>query len=289
MRILVLGGSGLLGHSILQRLSRGHEVLGALRGGPGDYPPFFPSERLRFGIDLRDHGRLRPLLEDFRPDVVVNAVGIVKQRLTEAGFDELVTLNSSLPHRLAELCGSSGARLLNFSTDCVFSGRGGGYSERHPPDPVDAYGASKWLGEVDRPGCLTLRTSFVGCELGSSRGLLEWFLRAKGRVLGYRKALYTGLTTFEVSRVIQRILESFADLSGIRHLTGPLISKFELLSGFARSLERTDVEVVPDDAVEIDRSLDGSRLARELGYAPPPWATMLAELAEAIRARGPIP
>jgi dTDP-4-dehydrorhamnose reductase len=291
MRALILGGDGMLGHELQLRWSPRHEVWVTLRKARGAYGPraeaFGP--RALFGVDARLDGPVAEALSRARPEVVVNAVGIVKQR--EAAHDPVLSIevNALLPHRLARLCRAAGARLVHVSTDCVFSGARGGYTEGDAPDPVDLYGRSKWLGEVaDQPHVLTLRTSIIGLELSRATGLVEWFLAQRGTVPGYRRAIYTGLTTAELSRALEQLaLEPGpAPLHGLWHLAAARIDKHDLLTRLARRLGRTDVTIVPDDAVACDRSLDGRALEARSSYRVPSWDAMLDELAESIQRRG---
>src|SRR5207253_2340396 len=142
-----------------------------------------------------------------------------------------LSINSLFPHRLARLCHAAKARLIHVSTDCVFSGRKGNYTEADQPDAEDLYGRSKLLGEVQGPGCLTLRTSIIGRELDTRQGLVEWFLSNQGRkVKGYRRAIFSGLTTDALSELIGRIILNHPDLEGLWHVASAPINKFELIS-----------------------------------------------------------
>lgn len=289
MRALVLGGDGMLGHELQARWSPRHEVWVTLRQAREAYgcraAGFGP--RAIFGVDARLDGPLAQALARARPEVVVNAVGIVKQR--EAAHDPVLSIevNALLPHRLARLCRTAGARLVHISTDCVFSGARGEYTERDIPDPVDLYGRSKWLGEVaDQPHALTLRTSIIGLELGRTTGLIEWFLAQRGTVRGYRRAVYTGLTTAELARALEHLLLQADSPHGLWHLASARIDKHDLLTRLSRRLGRTDVEIVPDDAVACDRSLCGRALEARTSYRVPSWDDMLEELAQSIQRRG---
>ena len=183
MRILVLGMSGMLGSTAFRLLAaeHGHEVHGTARSD-SIRRHFSPDmgQNIQIGIDVTDTDALLAVLGRVRPELVLNCVGVIKQ--LGAARDPLVALplNALLPHRLARCCGLIGARLVHISTDCVFSGKTGGYTETSFPDADDLYGRSKLLGEVDYPNAVTLRTSIIGHELGSRNGLLEWFLGQSG-------------------------------------------------------------------------------------------------------------
>jgi dTDP-4-dehydrorhamnose reductase len=168
---------------------------------------------------------------------------------------------------------------LHLSTDCVFSGRKGGYREADQPDPVDTYGLSKLLGEPES-GALTLRTSVIGPELASSNGLYEWFRSRHGQaVSGYRNAIFSGLTTLELSRVMLQVLESHPTLEGVWHVSSEPIAKLELLSKLNRAAQ-LGVTLLPDENFVCDRSLDSIRFQSETGYRPPSWDAMVQEMVE---------
>ncbi|HEX2208923.1 MAG TPA: SDR family oxidoreductase [Longimicrobium sp.] len=286
MKVLVLGADGMLGHRLVTHLRPSHEVRGTLRQDAGAYARYgglFPPESTYFGIDVRSLERLAEVFADVRPDAVINAVGIVKQRPSAHDAIPSLEINSLLPHRLSVLCRGVGARLVHVSTDCVFSGEKGMYRDDDPSDARDLYGKSKYLGEVGDPGCITLRTSIIGPELARKTGLLEWFLAQSGTIRGFRRAIFSGFTTAELARVIEMLLVHHPDASGVYHASTDPISKFDLLVGIRDRLGR-DVEIVPDDDFHCDRSLDSSRFRAEFGYTPPSWNRLLDELAADIKA-----
>lgn len=280
MRVLIFGGDGMLGHQLLRHLSARHEVCVTLHRPIGDYPrALFPAANALGSVDVRDSDAVRRALTVFRPEAVVNAAGIVKQRNDAAAEAANYEINAAFPQRLAGFCREAGVYLVHFSTDCVFSGRKGCYTEADAPDPVDLYGRSKLQGEVTGPGCITLRTSMIGPELSRKTGLLEWFLAQKGRAPGFRRAVFSGLTTPEQARIVDRMLAQNTKKSGLYHVSGEAINKYELLRLIARHFGlATTVE--PDDALVIDRSLDSTRFRADFGYRPPSWDVMIAELAQ---------
>lgn len=293
MKILILGGDGMLGHQLLKLLGERHEVKVTLRQELSAYADcgLFTAQNAIPGIDVRMPDRLLGVMSQFPPDAVVNAVGIVKQRPDGLDVIPNLEINALLPHRLALMCRVVGARLIHISTDCVFSGNRGQYREDDVPDPVDIYGHAKLLGEVAQPGVITLRTSIIGLSLyrdasslHRNGSLIDWFLRQRGRIKGYRNAIFSGFTTMELSRVIAMLLEGHPPLAGgLYHLSSTAISKHDLLVRLRDRLER-DIEIAPDDAVRIDRSLDSTRFRDEFNYSPPSWDVMLEELAQDIRA-----
>lgn len=285
MRILVIGGDGMLGHQLLIALAPRHEVRASLRRPLPEYAAFglFTSANAYGGIDVRDARALDAVLRDFRPDAVINAAGIIKQRDAAEDAVASIEVNALFPHRLARLCAQSGAYLVHYSTDCVFSGRSGNYSESDLADPADFYGKSKLLGEPQAQNGITLRTSMIGFELGRKASLLEWFLSSRGKVRGYRRAVFSGLSTLEHARIVERVLLQQPRKAGLYHVSAAPISKLDLLSAVKRHFG-LDLEIEPDDAVAIDRSLDSTRFQRDFRYAPPGWEEMIAELAAIRRA-----
>jgi dTDP-4-dehydrorhamnose reductase len=234
------------------------------------------ASRLISGVDLTNSDALIRLFRKCSPDVVVNCAGLTKH--VSGGTDplEALIMNALIPHRLAELCGVSGARLIHVSTDCVFSGSKGNYSEADLADARDVYGKTKHLGEVASLGSITLRTSTIGHELGTRLGLLEWFL-AQSRCKGYRRAIFSGLPTVEFARVVRDIVIPNGSLSGLYHVGAELIDKECLLRVITREYGLT-TEIEPDDSVVIDRSLDSRKFSAETGYRAADWTTLIKEM-----------
>jgi dTDP-4-dehydrorhamnose reductase len=287
VKLLILGGDGMLGHQLVRQLSARHEVRATVHQPLPAYAAhaIFTAGNTIDRVDARDTGRLGGVIASVRPEAVINCIGIVKQRPDAKSPIPSLEINALLPHRLLEMCGRAGARLIHFSTDCVFSGRAGSYRESDTPDPPDLYGRTKLLGEVDEAPGLTLRTSIIGLELARRTGLIEWFLAQRGAIRGYRGAIYTGLTTLEMARLVARLLEQHPRLTGVWHVASAPITKYDLLVDLAAKLGRTDVSIAPDDGLACDRSLNADRFQAATGYAPPSWDRMLTELAEEIRRR----
>lgn len=288
MRILILGGDGMLGHRLLRQFEALHEARVTLRQDLAAYAGYglFHAGNAYAGVDVRSSERLIEVMSDFRPQGVVNAVGIVKQRAQAKQRIPSLEINALLPHRLASLCRMLGARLVHMSTDCVFAGTRGRYAEEDLSDATDLYGRSKYLGEVCDEGCITLRASIIGLELARKASLIEWYLAQRGTIRGFDRAVYSGLTTAEMARVIERILTRHPDLSGVWHVASASISKYDLLTRLTDRLGRADLAIERDEKFACDRSLDGGRFNRRTGYEPPSWDAMLDELAQQIRDRG---
>lgn len=281
MRILVLGVTGMLGQAVFRTFAADatHETWGTLRGSAA--LRHFPQDshvRLLCGVDVLDQDALVAALGKVKPDVVINCIGLIKQ-LADAN-DPLTALpiNAMLPHRLARLCELAGARLIHVSTDCVFSGRKGLYVESDLSDAEDLYGKSKYIGELhDLPHAITLRTSIIGHELGSAYALVDWFLSQQGEVRGFTKAIFSGLPTVELARVMKDFVVTHPRLSGLYHVAAEPIDKFRLLSQVAAQYGK-QIGIRPDDALLIDRSLDGSRFAQATGYVAPEWPELIRRM-----------
>lgn len=270
----------MLGNSAFRLFSasEGFQVTGTVRGTMPRQLAETANARLITDVNATDQDRLVRLMGEVQPDVVINCVGVIKQ--LSAAEDSLVSiaLNALFPHRLAELCALVGARLVHMSTDCVFDGRKGDYTEADPSNAEDLYGKSKFLGEVDYPNAVTLRTSIIGHELTSAHSLIDWFLSQPGpSVKGYRKAIYTGLPTVEIARIIRDVVIPDTGLRGVWHVAADKINKYDLLTVVA-SVYGKLIEIVPDDGVVIDRSLDGTRFRKRTGYVAPPWPELVARM-----------
>ncbi len=287
MRILILGGDGMLGHQLLKSWQSSHDVSVTLRGESEQYHQYglFNDDNSYYGVDVQDFAQIVSTVEAFKPEAIVNAVGIVKQR--SAAQDAIICLevNSLLPHRLSQLCNEHDVRLIHISTDCVFSGSKGMYTEDDLEDARDLYGRSKLLGEVPDAQAVTLRTSIIGLELSRKKSLVEWFLAQKGEIKGFTRAIYSGFTTQEMARIIERVLLVDISLSGLWHVASSPINKYELLDLLSGYIGREDVKLLPDSGFFCERSLDASRFNEKTGYSPPSWHEMLVELAEQIRER----
>lgn len=284
MRILILGGDGMLGHQLLKHFSPKHETRVTLHRRLEHYAGsgLFTSTNSVEQVDVSDFATVQDAFSGFQPDAVINATGIVKQRAEAAHAIPSIEINALFPHRMAKLCAETGARFIHMSTDCVFSGRKGGYTEADTPDAEDIYGRSKLLGEVGEPPCITLRTSIIGCELSRKTGLLEWFLAQRGKTIkGYRRAIFSGFTTIEMARIIDRVLTGSGPEHGVFQVSSAAISKFDLLT-LIRNRLKLDIDIVPDDDFECDRSLDSSRFRTAFAYQPPSWPAMIDELALSI-------
>lgn len=279
MRILILGGSGMLGHKLCAILAERADVWATFRNDP-TRSPFLSIDKVIAHVDAQDFPRIKEVLDSIRPDAVVNAIGIVKQSSEASQAVLTIRVNSLFPHLLAELCLERGIRLIHFSTDCVFSGTRGNYTEHDHPDPVDLYGRSKLLGEVNSPGVLTLRTSAIGWQINTFTGLLSWFAHQRGKLIkGYRNAIFSGLSTTGLSQLTGDILFTDDNLSGIYHVATEPISKYDLLLKLRELLSWRDIVIDPEESFICNRSLSAARFARDSGWRSPSWDSMLEGLA----------
>lgn len=282
-RLVVLGATGMLGNAVLRFFANNseYEVYGTVRSlnSVSNLKRQAPTAQFLPGIDLESLDGLVRLFATVKPVLVVNCIGIVKQ-LSEAN-DPLVALpiNALLPHRLARLAQVAGARLIHLSTDCVFSGTHGNYSESDVPDAHDLYGRSKLLGEVDYPNAITLRTSIIGHELGGNRSLIDWFLSQSGDVQGYKNAVFSGLPTVEIARIIRDYVIPNPDLHGLYHLSADAINKFDLLSLVSKVYGKS-INIVANEEVVIDRSLNSNRFRSATGFKPELWAELVRRMHE---------
>lgn len=280
MKVLVIGASGMIGSTVLRVLSEkdGWEVFGTLRDK--NLKRFFSSsiaERLIADIDVEYPDLLVKILNKMRPDVVVNCAGLTKHKPDAEEPLVSIPINALMPHRLAGLCQLVGARLIHISTDCVFSGEKGGYLEHDFCDARDVYGKSKALGELHYPDSITLRTSTIGHELQSQYGLLDWFLSQQGSCTGYTRAVFSGLPTIVFAQIIRDVVIPHKDLCGLYHVAAEPIAKFDLLKLIANVYGKA-IDIVPDDNLVIDRSLNGERFASATGYIAPDWHQLIKQM-----------
>lgn len=281
MKILILGGTGMLGHKLWQVLNAHSPSWVTIRKSFDDVArlQMFDEARTVTKVSADRFESVSASISMVKPDVVVNCIGIVKQAVVAKDPIPSITVNALFPQLLAEHCRANKIRLIQISTDCVFSGTKGNYHETDTPDATDLYGRTKLLGEVSAPGCLTLRTSMIGRELGTSHGLIEWFLSQKEKaVRGFRKAIFSGLTTPELARVIYRVATKLPTLEGIHHVAAKPISKHELL-GLVNEAYHADITIVPDDSFLCDRSLDCSGFTKLTGIVIPHWPEMIDTMA----------
>jgi dTDP-4-dehydrorhamnose reductase len=277
MKILVIGATGMIGNAMIRVLSENTDwdVFGTARAEFSKrlFKPDI-AERLVFGVDTEQHDTLVNAFTRIRPDIVINCAGLTKHKLDAGDPLVCIPINSLMPHRLAGLCKLSSARLIHVSTDCVFSGEKGNYTEEAFVDARDLYGKSKALGEVDYPHTVTLRTSTIGHEFETKYGLLEWFLSQEGCCKGYIRAIFSGLPTVVFAGIVRDIVIPNTELSGLYHVAAQPINKFELLKLIADEYGK-EIKIESDCELVINRSLDATRFREATGYVAPAWPELI--------------
>ena len=273
-KVIVLGSSGMLGHKMLQILSRRFHTCGTLRRPNSS--PILKDYQLYENVDAKNFDSVLKVLIDVKPDVIVNCIGIIKQLPESNDWDVSHAINSEFPHKLDVYAQACGAKLIHISSDCVFDGKIGLYSEKNIPNAIDIYGRTKFSGEV--PNALTLRTSIIGREIDTCHGLLEWFLSKRGmKVQGYKQSVFSGVTTNELSELVSKIIYSGIDIRGLYHVASKPINKFELLTKINDYIE-DKVTIEPVYGEVINRSLNGELLTRITGFQISSWDSMLKEM-----------
>lgn len=282
-RIMILGATGMLGNTLLRCMARDSrwDVQATARMSASRIAALLPAalaERVREGVSADNQDSILRAFAAIRPDVVINCIGLIKQDPWSLDPLSAIQVNSLLPHRISMICRAAGARLIHISTDCVFSGQKGRYRESDPCDANDLYGRSKLLGEVDYPPhCLTLRTSIIGHELKGFRGLVEWFRQQQRVVDGYHRAVFSGLPSIELCRVISDFVLPNPSLAGVYHVSAAPISKMALLELIATQYKHP-VRIQASEKVAIDRSMDSHRFREATGYRPPDWPELVTAM-----------
>ena len=272
----------MLGHQLWRSLHERHEIWVTLRRKVSDFSQYqlFDTEKSIQVDDITNDTTLGQALDQAQPEAVINCVGLIKQHHKATDEALMRRVNAEFPHCLAKHCASLGIRLIHFSTDCVFAGTKGHYTSEDLADATDEYGQTKYQGEVTDAHCVTIRTSVIGHEIDSQLALLNWFFSQQGQAIrGFTRAIYTGFTTLEMARIVERILIEHPSLSGLWQVASEPISKYDLLK-LCQAKMNWEGTTEPDDSFECDRSLSGERFNQTTGYQPPSWEAMITELAE---------
>ena len=281
-KILILGSTGLLGNSILKYLSVKSEFkcFGTIRKSSDKKKLKHIKNIKLYKVDFDKSSNLKKIFKRIKPNIIINCIGVVKQVLNKNMNSEIIKVNSFLPHHLSELANENNKiRFIHFSTDCVFSGVKGNYSEEDIADAKDIYGVSKMLGEVNYTNCITLRTSIIGHELNTKYSLLNWFLSEKKSIKGYKNAIFSGLTAPEIAKVLVKYVVPNKKLKGIYHLSGKPISKYDLLY-ILKKIYKKKIKIVPDLKIKINRSLNSNLFQKATGYKPQTWNKLIEEMYE---------
>ena len=284
MRILILGGNGMIGHKVYQVLSSYFpDTWILIRRKFIDFlqKDIFVKEKVIEDFDLNDLNKLNSLLNSLNPDIIINAAGITIRRGVNEFKSQTIILNSVLPHFLGEwIQGKFGKRFIHFSTDCVFSGKNGPYYDNSIPDSTDIYGKTKSLGEVNLSQTLTLRGSMIGRELDYQTELLEWFLSQKGKTIkGFNNVFYSGITTIRMAKLILKIIINFPNLTGVYNVSSKKISKFELLTLF-NDFFHSNVKIHKDETYTSRKELISNIFFYEINEIIPSWDELIIELYE---------
>lgn len=272
----------MLGHKLVQVYREKYDLWTTIRGKFDDYRKYkiFDKDKIFERIEIENFDSIEEIIKRIKPDVIINAVGIVKQIPNAKDVVKTLTVNSIFPHRLSEISQQNQSRLIHISTDCVFDGRKGKYLESDVSDAFDLYGKSKNLGEITSENCLTLRTSIIGRELTNPHSLVEWFLSNQGKtVKGFTRAVFSGFPTIILAEIISDIIDNHTELSGLYHVSSKPINKFDLLE-LLKEAYQLDIQIEPFDGFEIDRSLDSTKFAEETGFVPMDWSQMVRKMAE---------
>jgi len=280
MSILVLGATGLIGNRLVRTLSEDFDVFGTTRQMKFSNPKFYQllkKDNWLINTDPKKMFELEAKIKKLKPNVIVNCLGITKQKTGEFDIQECVTVNALFPHQLSTICRELDIRLIHFSTDCVFSGQKGNYTEGDIPDPIDTYGRTKVLGDLLNNQDLTIRTSFVGREISSFMNLFEWAIRNKNKKIhAYPNAIYSGLTTLTLSQIIKTIIVNHPKLSGLWHISSEPVSKYELLRNLNKELS-LEMDIQKDESFICDRSLNSDSFRKETQIKIPNWSEMINE------------
>ncbi len=279
-RILILGGSGMLGHQLYKTLKKKYDVKVTLRGNYDSVKKYeiFQEEDVRAFVDALDFDSIIRSLASYKPDIIINCIGLIKQLPISTDPLSAITINSLLPHRISLICAASKIRMIHISTDCVFSGKNGNYSEEDLSDAEDLYGRSKYLGEVSyKPHTVTLRTSIIGREIKTKLGLVEWFLSQENKVEGFKKAIFSGFTTNELAKVIADFVIPNEELTGVYNVSTDPISKYDLLT-LVKNAFKKEIEIIPNESFAIDRSLNSDKFRKLVNYTPPSWNNLITDM-----------
>lgn len=282
LNIYILGASGMLGYSIFANLSeyKGFNVFGTVRNikNKENYFSEFKNKIIE-NIDISDLSSLDILFQKNKPDIVINCIGLIKQHSISKQYIQAIKVNALLPHELAHICDNYQAKLIHFSTDCVFDGKSGDYQQTDIPTATDLYGRTKYLGEVTYGKHLTLRTSIIGHELSSNVSLIDWFLNQKDQVNGYTKAIFSGFPTCYIAKLLAEKIIPNENLNGLYHLSSEAIDKYTLLSDIA-TIYHKDIIINPSEDLVIDRSLNSAPLRNEINFTPPSWNELIKYMYE---------
>ena len=271
MKVLILGSNGLLGNTLSLFLKKKNIKLFFISRKKTNYRNFYLK-------NLKNFDKLKKLIEHIEPDYIINCVGITHHHKSYRSKKETRVINTSLPIYLSNICLKKKIYFLHISTDCVYSGSSGNYSEKSKKNPKGYYGLTKSKGEVKNLYTATLRTSFIGPELQNKNQLLNWFLNQKNEVNGFTKAFFSGLTSLELSFIIYSFfLKLNIYYNRIINVGGPKISKYKLLVILSKCFKKK-LKINKDTTLRIDRSLNSDKFKKLTKYKQKSWSVMIRNL-----------
>ena len=278
MKILILGGDGMIGHKMTQVLSsQNHEIVISVREKRDlTLKSVSSKSKVFFNDFLKDN--ILDFLVKVNPDVIINAIGITIRRGSTKNISDTIYLNSLFPHQISGWALAFKKRLIHFSTDCVFSGDEGSYQEDTTPDALDYYGKTKGLGEINSKSSLTIRSSMIGPELYNKTELFEWIINNKEKEInGFSRVMYSGVTTVYMARLLADLIDNHKNLSGIYNVASKPISKFELLHLINDNFD-LGLIINCDKTVISNKTLNASKIEKEIGLQSPSWDELIFEL-----------
>lgn len=280
-KVLILGVTGMLGHTLFKEMNKNEnfEVFGTTRSKSGLNEYFTKDElsKIRDNVDADNFETVIKAIASFQPTIIINCIGIIKQLPISKDPLTAITVNAQLPHRLSLVTKAAHARLIHISTDCVFDGKQGNYTENDLSSAEDLYGKTKYLGEVQYPHCITLRTSIIGHELKTNFSLVDWFMSQNDEINGFTKAIYSGFPTIEMVNIISNYVIPNKELSGLYHVSSDAISKYDLLN-IMKDVYKKDIKINAFDDFVLDRSMNSDRFKYATGYKSPSWEKLVEDM-----------
>ena len=280
-RVLILGITGMLGHTLFKEMNKNTnlEVFGTTRNKNGLENYFTEDEmiKIRGNVDADNFETVIRAIASVQPTIIINCIGIIKQLPISKDPLTAITVNAQLPHRISLVARSANARFIHISTDCVFNGKKGNYTEKDHSNAEDLYGRTKFLGEVAYPHCVTLRTSIIGHELKTNYSLVDWFMSQQNDVNGFTKAIYSGFPTIEIVNIISNYVIPNKNLTGLYHVSSVPISKFDLLN-ILKEIYKKDININPFSDFVLDRSMNSDKFKIATGYVAPSWNQLIENM-----------
>lgn len=280
-RVLILGITGMLGHTLFKEMNKNTnlEVFGTTRNKNGLENYFTEDEmiKIRGNVDADNFETVIRAIASVQPTIIINCIGIIKQLPISKDPLTAITVNAQLPHRISLVARSANARFIHISTDCVFNGKKGNYTEKDHSNAEDLYGRTKFLGEVAYPHCVTLRTSIIGHELKTNYSLVDWFMSQQNDVNGFTKAMYSGFPTIEIVNIISNYVIPNKNLTGLYHVSSDPISKFDLLN-ILKEIYKKDININPFSDFVLDRSMNSDKFKIATGYVVPSWNQLIENM-----------